>query len=185
MSQLPLKTIILRLSLIFIGAALLIGLDQWTKYLAETLLTPGQIVPVLTLGGLGDVCYLVLVRNHGAFLSLGAGSSGIFHSISMIIIPVIALLAILFVLLQPLWNKRAKPVSLTIQITLGLVLAGGSNIIDRVIRGEVTDFLNFGILSLRTGVMNVADLYIMAALIVMVVHTIRKRPAKVDTNTKT
>ena len=170
------KHSILTLVLIFLGVGLLIGLDQWTKQLAETLLVPGQIVPVLTLGGLGDICYLLLTRNSGAFLSLGANLTGLPHTLAMVAVPVLALLAILFALLQELWNKKAKPLDLSIKIALGLILAGGSNILDRLVHGEVTDFLNFGIMNLRTGIMNIADLYIMAAMITLAVYVLRKRP---------
>lgn len=176
MNQASKQPTILTLILLFCGVGLLIGLDQWTKHLAETMLIPGQIVPVLTLGGLGDVCYLLLTRNSGAFLSMGAGLNGGSRQLFMIIIPVLALLTILFVLLQELWNKKAKPGELSIKIALALILAGGSNILDRLLHGEVTDFLNFGILNIRTGIMNVADLYIMAALVILVVRILRKRP---------
>jgi lipoprotein signal peptidase len=54
------------------------------------------------------------------------------------------------------------------------LLSGGGfgNIIDRVFKTLVTDFLNFGIGKLRTGVMNVADLYIMALVIMLIIGMI-------------
>ena len=177
MNQTPKTKLIIQLTFIFLAAALLILLDQWTKQLAETLLVPGQIKVLLNFGPLGDVCQLQLVRNSGAFLSLGAGLVGGMRPILMIVVPLVALAAILFVLLQPFWKPTAKPVPLSIKIALGLILAGGSNIIDRIFRGEVTDFLNFGISSLRTGIMNIADLYIAAAIVVLLIATLRSRKA--------
>ena len=45
---------------------------------------------------------------------------------------------------------------------LTLLIAGGlGNLIDRLVYGYVTDFLNVGIGSLRTGIFNVADMAIM------------------------
>jgi signal peptidase II len=55
-----------------------------------------------------------------------------------------------------------------------LIAAGGiGNLVDRIAYGEVRDFLNFGIGRLRTGIMNLADLYILAALILIVVAMAR------------
>lgn len=52
-------------------------------------------------------------------------------------------------------------------VTLSLIASGGlGNWIDRVINdGHVTDFLNVGIGSLRTGVFNVADIVLMIGVV--------------------
>ena len=55
-----------------------------------------------------------------------------------------------------------------------LVFAGGiGNLIDRAFRteGKVIDFMNMGIGSLRTGIFNVADMAIMAGLILLLFIT--------------
>jgi signal peptidase II len=51
-------------------------------------------------------------------------------------------------------------------------LAGGaSNLIDRLIYdGYVLDFLNVGVGSVRTGIFNVADAFIMAGVILLIFH---------------
>ena len=52
---------------------------------------------------------------------------------------------------------------------LGLVFAGGaSNLADRIAHGSVIDFMNVGLGSLRTGIFNVADVAIMAGVLVLV-----------------
>ena len=54
-------------------------------------------------------------------------------------------------------------------IILALFIGGGvSNWIDRLLHGRVVDFLNVGIGSLRTGIFNVADVAIMAAVAMLV-----------------
>jgi lipoprotein signal peptidase len=63
-------------------SALLIGLDQWTKVLAERLLAGRGTIPVL-----GDLFVLVFAQNSGAFLSLGAGVSEPGRVIGLIILP--------------------------------------------------------------------------------------------------
>jgi signal peptidase II len=54
-------------------------------------------------------------------------------------------------------------------IALTLVAGGGmSNLIDRLMfQGRVTDFLNVGLGSLRTGIFNVADMTILAGALLM------------------
>jgi signal peptidase II len=48
---------------------------------------------------------------------------------------------------------------------LGLVFAGGaSNLVDRISRGSVIDFMNVGLGGLRTGIFNVADVAILVGV---------------------
>jgi signal peptidase II len=55
-------------------------------------------------------------------------------------------------------------------IALGLVAGGGiSNLIDRLVYdGRVTDFLNIGIGSFRTGIFNLADMAILAGALLLI-----------------
>lgn len=166
-----------RLAALLLAVAALVGLDQWTKQLAEAYLQVGVVRPLLSLGPLGDVCYLTLAHNAGAFLSLGAGLEGALHLAVMVLVPLVALAAILFLLSQPVWKASAKPLPAYLQAIFALALAGGSNIFDRAVHGVVTDYLNFGVGTLRTGIMNLADLYIMAAVVVALVAVVRMKPA--------
>ena len=61
------------------------------------------------------------------------------------------------------------------QAGLLLFLAGGvSNLIDRVTLGRVIDFLSVGIGQLRTGIFNVADMAIIAGVVILIAEGIRK-----------
>ncbi|HXC20398.1 MAG TPA: signal peptidase II, partial [Steroidobacteraceae bacterium] len=57
-------------------------------------------------------------------------------------------------------------------IALALIAGGGiSNLIDRLLYGgRVTDFLNVGIGSLRTGIFNVADMAILAGALLLILN---------------
>ncbi len=93
-----------------------------------------------------DALRLQLTENAGAFLSLGASLSNDLRFALFI--------AAIGVLL------------------MGLLIAGGgtSNLFDRIIHnGRVTDFINVGIGSLRTGIFNFADMAIMAGAILLIV----------------
>ena len=65
------------------------------------------------------------------------------------------------------------------QIGLCLIFGGGvSNLIDRVARGWVIDFLNVGIGSLRTGIFNVADMALMLGVAIVLLTGHRPPEAK-------
>lgn len=146
-----------RLLLIFTILFACVGCDQATKSVAKSYLTETGSVILL-----GDTVRLVLARNYGAFLSLGASvgesSSGLL--LSALVGAVLAgLLIYLFV---------SKPQNPYVGASVALIVGGGvSNLIDRLrYGGYVVDFLNVGIGSLRTGIFNVADMAIMAGVIV-------------------
>jgi len=64
----------------------------------------------------------------------------------------------------------ARRLSTTRFVALALVAGGGlSNLIDRLVYdGRVTDFLNVGIGSLRTGIFNLADTAILAGALLLI-----------------
>lgn len=134
-----------------------VGCDQVTKSIAKSYLSQTQ--PLILLG---DTVRLVLARNYGAFLSLGSGvgesSNGILLS-AIVGVVLAGLLAYLFV---------SKPQNPLVGASIALIVGGGvSNLIDRLrYGGYVVDFLNVGIGSLRTGIFNVADMAIMAGVVI-------------------
>ena len=112
-------------------AAFAIGLDQWTKFLAEANLDPRE--PVRILGGL---VYLSLTWNSGAAFSLGTNYTWIFTIIASCVVVFLIFLSRRIV--YPAWA-----------IAIGLVLGGAAgNLIDRylrepaVARGHVVDFIS-------------------------------------------
>jgi len=148
-----------RAATLLIVAAVCVALDQGTKILAQTYLPPR------TLHLLGDTVRLALSENAGTFLSLGAALSPqvrflIFTVASAGLLVGVAAYAI------------ATPgIPSDVLIALACITGGGiGNLIDRIARdGHVVDFLNFGIGSLRTGILNVADIFItFGALYVMI-----------------
>jgi signal peptidase II len=128
-----------------------IGCDRATKRLAVDHLA-GRAV----LRYLADTVRLQYVENRGAFLGLGAGLPG-WARTSLFVVGTGMLLAGVVALGL---RQRVRGASL---VGLALLWAGGlSNLVDRVCRGSVVDFLNVGLGSLRTGIFNVADVAIMA-----------------------
>jgi len=135
-----------------------VGCDQVSKSAARALLPSGVAESFL-----GDALRLQLVENPGSFLSLGASLPERFRFTLFIgtvaVLLLCLVLASLFARLGP-WRFTA----------LALVAGGGiSNLIDRLLHGgRVTDFLNLGIGSVRTGIFNVADMAILCGALLLV-----------------
>jgi signal peptidase II len=138
--------------------AFTIGCDRITKDIAARELAARPRASLI-----GDLVRLEYVENGGGFLSLGADlPEGIRASVFGLGT------AVLLLWLSIVLGRRVRAG----RWALGpaLLWAGGfANLVDRVSRGSVIDFLNVGVGWLRTGVFNVADMAISlgAALILM------------------
>lgn len=104
---------------------------------------------------------LEYAENRGAFLSLGAGLSEEARS-AVFIIGVFFMLAYCA---YTYWKSLEQTATM---IALALVMSGGvGNLIDRIYRGYVVDFVHMGFVNLRTGVFNIADMAISAGVIML------------------
>jgi signal peptidase II len=168
-----LKRPVFILSFALISAAL-IAMDQWTKILAERFLAGRGVLEIL-----GDYVILVFAQNTGAFLSLGAGLPEPARLALLVFFPSAMLVAALFFLCL-----KSEPSPRALAIACLLASGGFGNQIDRLLKGKVTDFLNFGVGNIRTGVMNLADLYILALLIVLLLGMAAERKKDVSANAK-
>ena len=132
-----------------------VGCDQVTKGVVRARLVLGEGQSFL-----GDTVRLTHAENSGAFLNLGESLPDEIRSAIFIVgvglISLGALLAAFFVRGLGQWQVAA----------LSLIASGGiGNWIDRLTNdGRVTDFLNVGIGSLRTGIFNVADMVLLAGV---------------------
>ena len=133
-----------------------VGCDQTTKSLAREHL---QSRPAITF--LGDTLRLQYAENPGAFLSLGASLP---HRWATAVFTVGAAVAILAALAYAVVAARLGVMEL---VALSLICGGGiGNLIDRILfDGNVTDFLNVGFGSIRSGIFNVADMALMLGLV--------------------
>jgi signal peptidase II len=142
-----------------------VGCDQVSKSAARALLSSG-----VTESLFADSLRLQLVENPGSFLSLGASLPEhlrftLFTAAAAVLLTGLVCAA-LFASLGP---ARI--------IALGLVAGGGiSNLIDRLLYdGRVTDFLNVGIGSFRTGIFNLADMAILAGALLLALYASLER----------
>jgi len=146
------KKLIVSAIIVFVSVVL----DQLTKLLAYQNLRgqPGHSF-------LGGVFRLEYAENSGAFLSLGADMSEGART-AFFIVGVVLIIGFCVVWLIKSANNWLAVVS------LAAVISGGiGNLIDRISRGSVIDFLFMGVGPVRTGVFNVADIAITGGLFVM------------------
>ena len=157
-----------RMALVVAIVLINVGCDQVSKQLArEQLLSAGQI------SYLGDFFRLSYVENKGAFLSLGAGLSDQLRYWALLILPLGLLLGLL------LYTLFSKSVNRWQAIAFSFIIGGGiSNVYDRILYGQVVDFMNMGVGSLRTGIFNFADVSIMVGLGIMLPMIFKKEKEK-------
>ena len=147
-----------RLILVMIILTSFVGCDQATKRVATQTLQNSEPKSYL-----GDTVRLDFALNSGGFLSLGsqlppAARWWVFIGINMAFMIAITMFL--------LFNHDAGQ---AVFISLAYILAGGiGNLIDRIANnGQVIDFLNIGIGTIRTGIFNVADVGVMAGTLVL------------------
>jgi signal peptidase II len=138
-----------------------VGCDQVSKSAARTMLHSG-----VTESLFSDSLRLQLTENPGSFLSLGASLPE--HLRFTLFTATVAVILVGLVC-AALFARRLNTARF---VALALVAGGGiSNLIDRLLYdGRVTDFLNVGIGSLRTGIFNLADMAILAGALLLVLR---------------
>lgn len=132
-------------------------LDQLTKLYAILYLKNEP--PRIFFGGVFRIEY---AENEGAFLSL---MSSFPDEVRFWILTVLNGLVLVGLAVFLIWSKEVQKASF---LPLALVVAGGvGNLIDRIRFHYVVDFLNLGIGNLRTGIFNIADMFITAGFLLM------------------
>lgn len=146
-----------------------IFIDQQTKVWAKAAFEHQDVQSYLW-----DTLRLLYTQNEGAFLSLGSDLSSNWHLILLKVFPVIMLTGLLF------YTFLSKELTYPQRVAMALILGGGiSNIYDRLLFGKVIDFMNMGIGTLRTGVFNFADVFIMIGIGLFVFYNYKEsRKAK-------
>ncbi|MHB0897241.1 MAG: signal peptidase II [Spirochaetales bacterium] len=152
------------LYIVFITLFANFAADRITKFLAVKYLYGHKNISILN-----NFIIIGFTINSGAFLGLGNTWPEIIKYIVFIVIPIIVcILMLLYCLL------KEKDKVLIILITT--FAAGGlGNLFDRLLNHfRVVDFLNFGIGSIRTGIVNIADLSITFAAILIAIYEFKK-----------
>jgi len=130
------------------AAALVLCLDQFSKYLVAHNMALYQSIPLL-----GNVLQLTYVRNAGAAFSLLANPSA--APWRLYLLAGVALVTVSVLIFMAYHESYAKAGFL---IPLGLVSGGAlGNLVDRLSSGTVVDFIEFSYKSFHFPVFNIAD----------------------------
>ncbi len=151
-----------------------VAADQASKAVLRPLLEGRPVIRLL-----GDFCRIGYVQNPGATLSLGAGMS---PEVRRILFVGAASLGLIGALLFALSTRQSDTRT---AVALALIGGGGfGNIVDRVVNnGLVHDFMSLGFGKIRTGVFNLADVLLVAGLVLMVWETWLRRKPQADAST--
>ncbi len=146
--ELSAVTIERRSRLLYVAiAGLVVICDQWTKALVARAIPRYVVVPVIP-----HFFNLTDTRNPGAAFGLLSDSPAPWKTALLIAISLLLLLAVLVFLLKSRHLPRPTCVA------LGLILGGAaSNLLDRLTRGQVLDFLDFYIGRYHWYTFNLAD----------------------------
>lgn len=115
-----------------------------------------------------NVLNLVYVQNTGAAFGIGNNSTSMFIAVNVIVIGLIVYF---------IFSKKEE-ISKVILIALHLIIAGGiSNLIDRVIRGYVIDYIDISQL-IKYPVFNLADIFIVIGCITIAICIVKDNVVK-------
>lgn len=142
-----------------LAAALLIGADQLIKYWAMESLSQVGTMPVF-----GDVFQLTYVENRGAAFGILQGQKWILVGVTSLVI----IAAIVFLLVKNLKSN-------TLIWAIALIISGGiGNLIDRIGRGYVVDYLYFKLIDFY--VFNLADACVCIGVGLVIIYLIFIEP---------
>jgi signal peptidase II len=143
-------------------SALVIALDQGTKWMAEAALDPYLPVPLVPSFN------LTLMYNEGAAFSFLAGAGGWQRWF-------FAGLATLVTIALGVWLPRLKATERMTAIGIALVMGGAvGNLIDRILTGRVVDFIDVYYADWHWPAFNLADSAITLGVALLLVATLRE-----------
>ena len=148
--------VIVKYLILLIAATSVVGCDRVTKHVATATLEGKPARSYFF-----DTVRLGYAENTGSFLSLGANLPS---AVRFAVFVVVAGLMLAFLVVYGIRRRWAGARLYGLALVAG---GGASNLADRIMSGQVVDFLNVGVGPLRTGVFNVADMALSAGLVVL------------------
>ena len=144
---------------VIIISVILFIIDQISKLLVIKYIDINHSIELIR-----NFFYLTYTHNEGAAFSILTG-----QRIFLIVIA-ITILVILFNYIRK--NKTKNKVE---TVAFSLIIGGSlGNLIDRIIRGYVVDFLDFKIFGYNYPIFNIADTFIVVGVFLLLILTFRK-----------
>ena len=138
---------------------ILLCIDQISKLLVVNLLTKTDSITIIK-----NFFYLTYINNDGAAFSILVGER--------IFLILIAVLVIVMLIRYIKKNNIQNKLEL---VSISLIIGGSlGNLMDRVVRGYVIDFLDFKIFNYNFPIFNLADTFIVIGVFLLLLKEIRK-----------
>lgn len=134
-------------------------LDQLIKYIIDAIFALHASIPVIA-----DFFSITYVRNYGAAFSMLDGNRFLLIMIGFL---ALGLLYVLFL--------KGKKLHTIESVTYGLLISGiVGNLMDRIGRGYVIDYLDFTLFGYSFPVFNVADICIVISVVLLIIMIIKE-----------
>lgn len=138
---------------------ILLCIDQISKLLVVNLLTKTDSITIIK-----NFFYLTYINNDGAAFSILVGKR--------IFLILIAVLVIVMLIRYIKKNNIQNKLEL---VSISLIIGGSlGNLMDRVVRGYVIDFLDFKLFNYNFPIFNLADTFIVIGVFLLLLKEIRK-----------
>lgn len=142
----------------FVIIALIIILDQLTKYMIQTKMALNHTIPVIN-----DILHLTYIHNSGAAFSIFQNQRAF-----LIFLPLVVTIIVLVYMV-----KKRKSEHWTLLLSLALIAAGGiGNLIDRIAHGYVVDFIDFRVFP----IFNTADISVSCGCGLLIIYVLFIEP---------
>lgn len=146
-----------KINFLMIITIIAILLDQLIKIIIKSKIFNSSIILI------PHVLNLTYVQNTGAAFGIGNNSTSMFVAVNVVIIGLITYF---------IFSKKEE-LSKLILIALHLVLAGGiGNLIDRIARGFVIDYIDISPL-IKYPVFNLADIFVVVGCLIVVISLVK------------
>lgn len=150
---------------IIILSLIVLSIDQVSKILIANTIDINSSIEVIK-----NFFYLTYTHNTGAAFSILTGKR------LLLILIAIVILIILFNYIKK--NKTNNKLEI---LAFSLIIGGSiGNLIDRIIRGYVVDFLDFKIFGYNFPIFNLADTFIVIGVILIVIITLTRKEVEHD-----
>jgi len=154
-----------KIKLIGLTLTLILVLDQGTKIIVDRTIPLHHSIPVID-----NLFNLTHIRNTGAAFGILAGRRGWVRSSFLLFFSLVAMVFIVVLLRRLPENEK------TLTIALSFILGGAiGNLLDRLLYGEVIDFLDFYWSRYHWPAFNAADSFITVGVILTLIRLIQSK----------
>tara|TARA_R110002020_G_scaffold21009_1_gene71125 strand:- start:95387 stop:95881 length:495 start_codon:yes stop_codon:yes gene_type:complete len=156
---------LLKRAIIVATVLLNFGCDQFSKDMVRTHVGHMEYKAVVR-----PFLILTNVENTGAMYGFGADFSPVVKILLLQVLPMLVLLAIL---IRIVVNRKLGPWTV---FAFACVIGGGlGNLVDRIARGSVTDFFQFRVGPIRSGIFNMADVSVTLGVLFILALTLQQK----------